>query len=1145
MKKRVWVLLLVALALSLVFSLASCDLLGNVIGGGGGTQAPTFKSMTVYSTFGSDSNTFAYAEPYESVLITIQLDNPDDLVITSVTISGRNYEVTSFESDSTRDRINIRINVYDAEGIVTYTLESIEYVDGKVLRYVTPTDNNVVRVGVYVADQVAAFVTKEVGFTEITLEVNVKDDNGLIAHSNGSVKAVLSRNGEVIEEKDLIVGNNTVIFEGLAMGKEYNYGIWGHYNDFKYGLQDVFLAGEFCTTNVAVKFDNVVETYDGVDFDLKWHKDAVGYTVSELHLLDGDSDVKLDDATATTVTGLLSNRDYAVVAYYQHRGQTYQVRLDFHTLTKHAPTLSYSNLWVTDDEIRLDLSIADPDRAGSLEVKLDGQKVAVSNQKQIKFSNLTFNQTYDIEISYNYDLNDGEGEHPLSESLTVTVDSQTIHQTSCKLTYHMLDDGTCEVSKNSKCTHQVLSIPATVDGYTVSKINKFSNNSYLTSLILPDTVTAFSSSAFADCKNLTSVTMPSNVAALSDKLFSGCVALADFTIPSSVTSIGNETFYDCPLTSITIPCNVTSIGAKAFRGTNLKTLTFADDSKLTTIGNEAFYNQNQLTTLSIPSSVVSIGDNTFYGCSNLQNVNFDTDSQLKTIGMYAFYRCSGLTEFIIPSTVTSIGRVAFSDCSGITAITIPSSVETIGEQAFSNNRLLQTVTFEADSNLRTIGDGAFSFTGITRITIPKRVISIDAKAFFSCSALSRIDFENGSRLQSIGSSAFYKCTKLSFVNVPAKVGYIGDSAFEESAVSIMFESGSELYHIGNRAFYGCGGISNITIPASVKNIGNYAFNSCIYLRTLTFEANSKLQTIGAYAFGECGTLTTVTIPSSVETIGERAFQNSGLATINYAEDGNLKTIGAYAFEGCKITRIFIPSSVVTLGDGVYKGFSNINAITFEEGSQLQNIGAYAFEGVAITEVVIPATVVTIGDGAFKNCSGLSSFSVEEEGKLQTIGAYFFEGCVALTEVVIPASVTSIGGYAFYNLVNLRSVQFEQGSQLQTIGSSAFSGCSSLLNITLPDGLVEIGTSVFYDCSALQWIIMPTSIKSIGNMAIERGPTTIYYKGNYTQWCRVSMSSGDKNYFQEMYYNVYFYDYMQGYPTWYYKDGIPTPSTTRT
>ena len=119
------------------------------------------------------------------------------------------------------------------------------------------------------------------------------------------------------------------------------------------------------------------------------------------------------------------------------------------------------------------------------------------------------------------------------------------------------------------------------------------------------------------------------------------------------------------LTSLTIPSSVTSIGEYAFNGcSGLTSLTIP--SSVTSIGESAFYGCSGLTSLTIPSSVTSIGESAFYGCSGLTSLTIP--SSVTSIGELAFFGCSGLTSFTIPSSVTSIGWGAFCGCSGLTSI---------------------------------------------------------------------------------------------------------------------------------------------------------------------------------------------------------------------------------------------------------------------------------------------------------------------------------------------------------------------------------------------------------------------------------------------------------------------------------------------
>jgi hypothetical protein len=146
---------------------------------------------------------------------------------------------------------------------------------------------------------------------------------------------------------------------------------------------------------------------------------------------------------------------------------------------------------------------------------------------------------------------------------------------------------------------------------------------------------------------------------IGDKLFNEC-ALRRVTIPNGITSIGEDVFYNCDdLTSITIPSSVTSIGKSAFGSCR------------------------SLTSISIPNGVTSIEYGTFYYCDSLTSITIP--SGVTSIGQGAFQYCEGLTSIDIPSGVTSIGERAFEYCSGLTSITVEATTPpTLGEGVFEN-----------------------------------------------------------------------------------------------------------------------------------------------------------------------------------------------------------------------------------------------------------------------------------------------------------------------------------------------------------------------------------------------------------------------------------------------------------------------------
>ena len=196
-------------------------------------------------------------------------------------------------------------------------------------------------------------------------------------------------------------------------------------------------------------------------------------------------------------------------------------------------------------------------------------------------------------------------------------------------------------------------------------------------------VTSIGVTAFDNCTYLTSVIIPNSVVSIGAGAFSHCSALTSVTIPNSVTSIGDYAFDGCGLTSMDIPNSVTSIGVGAFFCCySLKSVTMSNS--ITTIESTTFYGCTGLVSMIIPNSVTIIGNEAFSGCESLTSIILP--NSVKSIGSSAFWGCTGFTLLTIPNSVTSIGNNAFAYCSGLT--TVISKMEnpcSISENCFSND----------------------------------------------------------------------------------------------------------------------------------------------------------------------------------------------------------------------------------------------------------------------------------------------------------------------------------------------------------------------------------------------------------------------------------------------------------------------------
>ena len=192
---------------------------------------------------------------------------------------------------------------------------------------------------------------------------------------------------------------------------------------------------------------------------------------------------------------------------------------------------------------------------------------------------------------------------------------------------------------------------------------------------------------------------------------------------NNVSQITNFTFANCyNLTSITIPKSVIDIGQQAFyQCLSLKSITIPDG--VASIGIGVFYACQNLTSITIPKSVMGIGQQAFQTCSALESITIPDG--VASIGISAFNNCYSLTSIVIPNSVTDISQQAFYQCLSLANIVIPNSVASIGANVFSNCYGMAFYDFTSHTAVPTLSN-TNAFTNIPSdcvIKVPASLLS--------------------------------------------------------------------------------------------------------------------------------------------------------------------------------------------------------------------------------------------------------------------------------------------------------------------------------------------------------------------------------------------------------------------------------------
>ncbi len=646
-------------------------------------------------------------------------------------------------------------------------------------------------------------------------------------------------------------------------------------------------------------------------------------------------------------------------------------------------------------------------------------------------------------------------------------------------------------------------------------------------------VITLSSEALNALKTLRVYNDGTNVA-IEEGCYNALDTVEELVIGAGYTTINEGAFKEMEsLAYVEIGKDLTEIKKFAFAQNNsLSTVDFSNNEVLTTIEESAFEG-TALTSLTLPTSVVSIGAKAF---KSVDIVEFNAPTDLQNIGESAFENAP-IVNVTLNSNLLVIGAYAFKNCQ-IREFIIPENT-IIGEGLLLGNNNLNKLELNqgliiTDLFAETVEEQKEISIPINFNTVTINKGEIIERQFYGVNNLQIVTILSG--VTGIGKEAFLGINTLTRVTVPSSVEYIGDYAFKDCAklsVCQIDSSDSRLISVGNGIFSGCTSLTYAVFPNTVTNSEwKEIYDGCENL--VTANLPSQINVIGDYAYRGCKRIISVNVHDNVEVIGKEAFLDCYAIEFDDVCFDNVVSIGESAFANCYAFHGIKSKNAIEVGENVYVGCTSITEITVVSEEL-----AYYIDDVDGLVTINVTGNMDLSTGYFDNCNSLAVITYYGEnvttataiadnfGDVDTMPLIFVKDSVyaelqdnseALSKVhrnptavnfnyeINDTGLTIIGvnGEIKDSVIYLPSTTMIAGEEytVTKIGNNAFNGIEGINTVIIPttitsigmqafgdtdiekvsfesgSKLTTIGAYAFYNCKFIESMLIPSSVRTI-------------------------------------------------------------------